>query len=148
MIKLIQQLVGLNTVLLGKVRSIQAYDEAMALRSSGDFKKAIPLLQESSELGNERAMCFLGVSYLNGQGIAENGKLAEKWLVASVEAGYEPAESVLGMAYVTGKAGHTIKIDKGRALLEKAAAGGDEQSARMLEMMDKRVGLFKNLKRK
>jgi TPR repeat protein len=40
-----------------------------------------------------------------GNGVAENGEEAERWLKRAEEAGYNEAASVLGTAYATGKAG-------------------------------------------
>jgi TPR repeat protein len=45
-------------------------------------------------------------------------------------------------------AGIKVDIPNAREMLTFAAAKGDEQSARMLGMMDRGEGMFKNLKRK
>jgi TPR repeat protein len=50
------------------------------------------------------------------------------------------------MAYATGKAGVKPNDKLARELLTQAAAEGDQQSAEMLDMMDKRKGIFKHLK--
>jgi hypothetical protein len=52
------------------------------------------------------------------------------------------------MALVTGKAGVKIDLERGRKILEYAAKKGDGQSARMLDAMDKGIGMFRGLKRK
>lgn len=65
------------------------------------------------------------------------------WLKQAVDAGYEEAISVLGMAYATGKAGCRRDAEFGRRLLSQAAEAGDEKSRRMLEMMDKGEGIFR-----
>jgi hypothetical protein len=147
MLNFIKQLVGINGVLLGKIRAVQAFDEALALRDDHKYKDAIPLLVESAELGNERAMSILGAALLMGEGTPENGREAVRWLEKSIELGYEPSISVLGMAYATGKAGVTIDIPKATEMLTHAADRGDEQSARMLSMIEKGEGMFRHLKR-
>lgn len=148
MLNLIKSLVGLNVAMSNKIRSVQACEEGLAFSNAKEFKKAFPLLLEASELGNEKAMSVLGSMYLLGQGTPENGVEAVRWLENSVKMGFDDAISVLGMAYVTGKAGVKIDIEKGRAMLIQAAESGDEQSARMLGMMDRREGMFRHLKKK
>jgi TPR repeat protein len=148
MIKLISNLLSLNVVLANKVRSIKAFEEGLAFNDAGEFKQAFPLMLESAELGHEKAMCLLGTMYLMGQGIAENGREALRWLEKSRELGYEESVSVLGMAYATGKAGIKIDLEKGREMLADAAERGDEQSARMLGMIDRGEGMFRGLKKR
>ena len=148
MIKLISNLLSLNVVLANKLRSIKAFEEGLAFNDAGEFKKAFPLMLEAAELGHEKAMCLLGTMYLMGQGIAENGREALRWLEKSRELGYEESISVLGMAYATGKAGIKIDLEKGRELLAYAAERGDEQSARMLGMIDRGEGMFRGLRKR
>jgi len=147
-IKLISNLLSLNVVLANKLRSIKAFEEGLAFNDAGEFKKAFPLMLEAAELGHEKAMCLLGTMYLMGQGIAENGREALRWLEKSQELGYEESISVLGMAYATGKAGIKIDLEKGRELLAYAAERGDEQSARMLGMIDRGEGMFRGLRKR
>ena len=148
MIKLISNLLSLNVVLANKLRSIKAFEEGLAFNDAGEFKKAFPLMLEAAELGHEKAMCLLGTMYLMGQGIAENGREALRWLEKSQELGYEESISVLGMAYATGKAGIKIDLEKGRELLAYAAERGDEQSARMIGMIDRGEGMFRGLRKR
>jgi TPR repeat protein len=147
MLKLIGNLLALNAALAGKVRSVQAYDEALSLHVAGEFKLAYPLMREAAELGNENAMGLLGSMYLLGQGIKEDGVQAERWLTKSIEGGYEDAISVLGMAYATGKAGVKIDFDKAIPMLTQASDRGDERAARMLSMIENGEGMFKRLKK-
>lgn len=129
-------------VQLNKVKATQVFDEAIALHGAKEFKKSLPLMISAAELGHAQAMSILGTMFLLGQGTAENGKEAEKWLMKSVEAGFAEAESVLGMAYATGKAGVKVNHVMAKKLLNKAAESGDEQSKEMLRMMDKGIGIF------
>ena len=124
-----------------------AYDEAMVFYRAKDFKQALPLMTEASELGNAQAMSILGTMYLMGEGVKEEGLQAIVWLQRSIDAGFVDATSVLGMAYATGKAGVKIDIPKARKMLAYSAENGDKQSARMLSMMDRGDGMFKHLKK-
>ena len=147
MLKFIQQLIDLNGVLMAKARSATVYDEALALHGAKEYSKAFPLMKEAAVLGSLPAMSILGSMYLLGKGVPENGVEAERWLKQAVDGGFEGAISVLGMAYATGSAGIRINIPLARQLLTRAAEKGDQQSARMLKMMDKGEGMFRNLKK-
>ena len=148
MLKLISNLINLNAALACKARSLIAHEEAMVFYSTKNFKEALPLMIEASELGNAEAMSILGSMYLMGTGVKEDGLLAVNWLQRSVDAGFEDAISVLGMAYATGKAGVKIDVQKAREMLTYCADKGNEQSARMLSMMDRGDGMFRHLKKK
>ncbi len=147
MFKFIQYLINLNSALAGKIRATQPYDEGLAFHRGKEYTKAFPLIREAAELGHDAAMTVYGSMFLLGQGVKEDGKQAEYWLKQAVDAGYEGAIPVLGMAYATGKAGCRRDLELGRKLLTRAAESGDEQSRRMLEMMDKGEGIFQGLKR-
>jgi TPR repeat protein len=86
--------------------------------------------------------CVLGSMYLLGQGVNEDGEHAVEWLSKSLNNGYVEAGSVLGMAYVTGKAGLKIQREKGTELLKTASNAGDAQAKEMLKLMSKGVGIF------
>ena len=147
MLKFIQQLIDLNSALLARARSATKYDEALALYEVKEYSKAFPVMKEAAELGSLPAMSILGSMYLLGRGVPENGAEAERWLKQAVEGGYEGAISILGMAYATGSAGVQTDIPLARQLLTQAAEKGDEQSARMLAMMDKGEGMFRRLRK-
>ena len=142
----VSNLLNLNAFLMNKIRATQAYDEALAYGNAKEHRKAAPLLKEAAELGNADAMAVYGSALLLGTGVKENGAEAVKWLQLAIDKKQVGAASVLGMAYATGKAGVKPNHKLARELLAKAAAEGDQQSAEMLDMMDKRKGIFKHLK--
>ena len=142
----ISNLLNLNVFLMNKIRAIQAYDEALAYGKAKEHRKAAPLLKEAAELGNADAMAVYGSALLLGTGVPENGAEAVKWLQLAIERKQIGAASVLGMAYATGKAGVRPNHKLARELLTQAADEGDQQSANMLDMMDKKKGIFKHLK--
>jgi TPR repeat protein len=146
MIKLVQGLFGLTTALMAKAKSETLFEQALNLNEAGRYQEAFPLMKEAAEAGNLRAMSLLGGMYLLGRGVRENGKEAERWLRQAVDGGFTDASSVLGMAYATGKAGVKRNIRLAREMLSKAAAEGEEQSRQMLEMIEKRQGMFRNAK--
>jgi TPR repeat protein len=147
MLKFIQHLIDLNGALLAKAKSATTYEEALALYEAKEYTKALPLMKEAAELGSLPAMSVLGSMYLLGRGTSENGVEAQRWLKKAVDGGFEGAISVLGMAYATGSAGIKINIPLASQILTLAAENGEQQSARMLEMMNKGEGMFRNIKK-
>jgi TPR repeat protein len=147
MLKFIEQLLSLNNALLAKAKSATKYDEALAAYEAKEYSKAFPVMKEAAELGSLPAMSILGSMYLLGRGARENGVEAERWLKRAVDSGFEGAISVLGMAYATGSAKIRIDIPLARQLLTQAAEKGDQQSVRMLKMMDKGEGMFRGVKK-
>ena len=146
MIKLVQGLFGLTTALMAKAKSETLFEQALNLNEAGQYKEAFPLMKEAAEAGNVRAMSLLGGMYLLGRGVSENGREAERWLKQAVDGGFTDAASVLGMAYATGKAGVKRNIRLAREMLSKAALEGEEQAREMLDAIDKRQGIFRNIK--
>lgn len=146
MLRMLSAALNTITVLTNKVRSVQAFDEAVAYYNNKQYGKAFPMMEEAAKSGNARAMSMLGSMYALGYGVKENGNQAVKWLVKATENGDQEAVSVLGMVYVTGKGGAPRRMEEGIALLEKAAATGDEQSVRMLSAIRNREGIFRKLR--
>lgn len=140
--RIFNKVIAWSDGLLNKAKAIQAYDEALALHGAKEYKKSLPIMKMAADLGHPPAMSILGSMYLLGQGTMENGIEAEKWLKKSIESGFIEAESLLGMAYATGKAGVKINHEMAKKLLNKAAESGDEKSREMLLMMEKGVGIF------
>lgn len=138
----IKKLIDKNGKKLDEIRAISAYDEALTFHSSKEYKKSLPKMLEAAVLGNPAAMCLLGSMYLLGQGVKEDGEHAVEWLSKSLDKGYFEAGSILGMAYVTGKAGVIIQREKGSELLKAAADSGDVQAKKMLLAMSKGEGIF------
>ena len=141
--RLLSKLVAYAKSLQNKSKAIQLYDVALAHYSSKKYRNAFPLMRESAQLGDKNAMAILGSMYLLGQGTYENGEESIKWLHKAVDAGQTDAIGVLGMAYATGVA--KVKKDKKLALefLNKAAELGDQKSVKMLSMMQKKEGMFR-----
>jgi len=141
--RLLSKLVAYAKSLQNKSKAIQLYDVALAHYSSKKYRNAFPLMRESAQLGDKNAMAILGSMYLLGQGTYENGEESLKWLHKAVDAGQTDAIGVLGMAYATGVA--KVKKDKKLALefLNKAAELGDQKSVKMLSMMQKKEGMFR-----
>ena len=144
--QLLRNLIALNSALFDRVRASKRYDEALAYYTAREYQKAFLFMSEAAQFGSLDAMSLLGSMYLLGQGVPEDGRQAEAWLKRAVDGGYEGAVPVLGMAYATGKAGIPVNLNLAREMLTVAAANGDQQSARMLEMMANGEGMFRKQK--
>lgn len=142
--KLTSKLLAYADSLQNKNKAIQLYDEALAHYSSKKYRNAFPVMREAAQLGEKNAMALLGSMYLFGQGTYENGEESLKWLRKAVDAGQTDAIGVLGMAYATGKG--KVKRDMKLALeyLNKAAELGDQKSIKMLDMIQKKEGMFRH----
>jgi TPR repeat protein len=138
----LKKIIDKNGRKLDEFRATSAYDEALNFHNEKDYKKALPKMLEAAVLGHPPAMCLLGSMYLLGQGVKEDGEHAVEWLLKSIDKGYFEASSVLGMAYVTGKAGVKIQRDYGIKLLKDAAESGDTQAQQMLALISKGEGIF------
>jgi hypothetical protein len=146
MLKLIPNLFYLATALTAKAKSEALFDQALTLNEAGNYKEAFPLMKNVAEAGNVRAMSLLGSMYLMGKGVPENGNEAERWLKRAADEGYLDAASVLGMAYATGKSGIKRNVRLAKELLMRAASSGDQKAKQMLEAIERRQGVFRNLK--
>lgn len=145
--RLVEWLNSRALALYSKTKADTIYHEAISLHQQKNYKAAAPLMIQAAELGKPEAMTVLGSMYLLGQGVKEDGQKAVHWLQKAIDARYEGAVSILGMAYATGKAGVKIDIHKAREMLTAAAKNGDEKSSKMLEMMAKGEGVFAKLKK-
>jgi TPR repeat protein len=141
--KIISKLWAFVERIENKEKSTQLYDEALSHYKSKRFRNAFPLMKEAALLGEKNAMVLLGSMILLGQGTYENGEESLKWLHKAVDAGQTDALGVLGMAYATGAG----KVKRNRKLaleyLNKAAKLGDQKSIKMLEMIQKKEGVFR-----
>lgn len=142
--KIISKLWAYADSLQNSSEATQLYDKALNQYKSKKYRNAFPLMKEAALLGEKNAMALLGSMILMGQGTYENGEEALKWLNKAVEAGQTDALGVLGMAYATGAG--KVKRNKKLALefLNKAAQHGDQKSITMLNMMQKKEGMFRN----
>ena len=73
--------------------------------------------------------------------LSENGTEAERWLKWQWRR-LRRSGLRLRYAYATGKAGIKVNLPLAREMLTAAAGKGDQQSGRMLDMMDTGKGCF------
>lgn len=72
-----------------------AYQElAFSYEEDSDYKKALPLLEKASELGNTFAMEHLGKYYFFGEHVEQNYEKAYEYFSKATEQDMEPQENV------------------------------------------------------
>lgn len=143
MLKFIRNLINLNVVLATKTRSLMAYDEAMVFRRVNDYKQALPLMLEASDLGNPHATIEAATMMLRGQGTACDWKRAAEYLALGIERNVANVHFNLGMIFGIG--GHGLKRDLTKAeyhLCQAQKLDGDASAEQMLLMLRKRQGPF------
>jgi hypothetical protein len=88
-------------------------DDAAAAMGAGDHSRALLLLRPLARDGNADAQYLLG-SLLSGggNGVAQDGGEAVKWLARAAEQGHHQAANTLGMMYVSGLG---VKMDEAKA---------------------------------
>jgi TPR repeat protein len=67
------------------------------------YKKAIPILNESAEAGNDIAQKFLGDCYDTGRGVSKNRTEAVKWYRKAADQGLAASQYELGVGYAVGE---------------------------------------------
>jgi TPR repeat protein len=73
-----------------------------AAYEKGDFAAALGEWQPLAEEGDVDAQLGLGELYLQGQGVAQDFKVAAEWLTKAAEGGHPRAQAMLGGLYATG----------------------------------------------
>jgi len=134
-----------------------------------DYKEAVKLFTKAAEQGVSRAQNNLGDCYLSGKGVTKDSKEAMKWYTRAVErgeakaqhgcislwyslelvkravSGESKAQISLGHCYYCGK--HGVAIDHKEAVkwFTKAAEQGDEQSKKMLKILQKKPNIISKI---
>jgi TPR repeat protein len=81
-------------------------------------------LRLRAERGSLAAQSILGLSYLHGEGVAQDLEEAFRWLTSAAERGAARAEAWLGSMYESGL-GVPVDLVRARALYQGAASKGE-----------------------
>ena len=73
-----------------------------AAYEKGDYAAALGEWQPDAEEGDVDAQLGLGELYLQGQGVAQDFRIAAEWMTKAAEAGEPKAQAMLGGLYATG----------------------------------------------
>lgn len=104
---------------------------AYELDKSGRHDQSFMLFSQCAERGNPPAMIYLSLMHELGLGTPRDAGKATDWLRRAAEAGYSVGQYHYGKALIHGR-GVVADPARGRAWLERAAAQGDRDAARLL----------------
>ena len=124
----------LSVLLVGGMCHAQTMAESMALLDEGKYQEAIAILNTEARRGDAQAQYLLGVLYDNGQGVAQDYKLARSWFEKAAAQGQASAQYHLGFMY---EAGRGMPHNNQQALhwYGLAAAGADPNAQYRLALM-------------
>ncbi len=85
-----------------KAKEIVSEKEGVEYYQRGEYKKALPLLQQAADSGNAAAHYYLGLIHLKNNHKEESGKNACNCFVKSADSGYQKAYLKSAGCYLTG----------------------------------------------
>ncbi|TPW14534.1 MAG: Sel1 repeat-containing protein [Halothiobacillaceae bacterium] len=133
---------------------VLAADDAMSFELPPD----VAAMEEQANKGNVEAQRNLGLEYLFGKKVTQDGLTAEQWLLAAAKAGDAAAQTALGYLYEEGigiakELGFIQKSNTGKhknhdaalKLLTRAASWGDAYAqANLADMYEQGLGVKQN----
>ncbi|MGE0384690.1 MAG: tetratricopeptide repeat protein [Gammaproteobacteria bacterium] len=109
------------------------FNDGAVAYSMGDYERALQTLRPLAETANHAyAQYYLGVMYMNGQGVPQDFKQAAKWLRSAAEKGVSSAQSKLAQLYIDGR-GVPRDMEFAFAWLSTSVKLGNARAAAMLE---------------
>ncbi len=81
-------------------------------------------------------MMWLGVAYLNGDGIPRDDVTGASWIRKAAELGDVDGARMMGQIYLTGRGVAASDLDVSRAWLQRAIARGDKEAAKLLAQIN------------
>ena len=93
---------AVGLMLAGPV-SAQDFEKGLAAGRAGDYATAMQELRPLADQGNGRAQYFLGMMYLNGQGVPQDYVEALKWHRLAAAQGVAMAQNDLAVMYELGQ---------------------------------------------
>jgi TPR repeat protein len=133
-----------NDDLLGLIRAAELEMQARENVKS-KFRKALPLLQKSAEVGDARAMYYLGQVYDRGRGVVQDYAKAREWYQKAAAASNIAAMNRLGELYEHGTYYHGRRFDEDCAkaceYYQRAAASGNANAMYRVGLLYKKEGL-------
>lgn len=143
MLTFLKNIIGLNSLLAGKIQADRLYGEAEAFMNAKEFKSAFNLMKQSSDAGNKFAPVNVAMMLLKGQGTSANWKDAVTYLQLAIARENENVHIILGTIY--GMGGYGLKRDNKMAeyhLNQSIDVDHDSAGEQMLSMLKKREGVF------
>jgi TPR repeat protein len=81
----------------------ELFDSGIKQYGEGHYTEALRLYQKAAEQGDAQAQFYLGVMYLNGQGVSQNDAKAVEWWQKATDQGNAYSQNNLGAMYSRGR---------------------------------------------
>lgn len=107
------------------------YELGIEYYNNQEYSKAVEHLRKAAEQGNADAQCWLGICYVNGDGVTQNYTEAAKWIRKAAEQGNADAQYCLGLCYYNGD-GVTQNKTEAVKWIRKAAEQGNADAQHSL----------------
>ena len=117
-------------------------DEGIALYQKQDYQHAKPYFEQAQQAGHMKAPRYLGLMYLNGEGVAKNAQTAFAYFTQAAEAGDITGQYWLGYCYENG-VGTAKDMTQAVRWYQKSAARGDHVSQPAIDALN-RLGVKTN----
>ena len=117
-------------------------DEGIALYQKQDYQHAKPYFEQAQQAGHMKAPRYLGLMYLNGEGVAQNAQTAFAYFTQAAEAGDITGQYWLGYCYENG-VGTAKDMTQAVRWYQKSAARGDHVSQPAIDALN-RLGVKTN----
>ncbi len=109
--------------------ALAEFTEAVMAHAQGRYDQALMMLRPLAETAHHPyAQYYLGIMYLNGQGMTPDAKEARRWLTSAAEQGVAQAQYRLGQMYAKGQGGPK-DMETAYAWFGVAAELGNNQAA-------------------
>jgi uncharacterized protein len=113
-------------------------DDGRAARLRGDYATAVRLFRLAADQGDAIAQQYLGVMYIDGEGVPQNYAEAFKWYRLAADQSIANAQLCLGSMYATGK-GVTQDYVRAHMWFNLSAAQGNENAENARDNIAKRM---------
>jgi hypothetical protein len=120
------------------------YDDAVAANLRGDHSAELKITRPRAAKGEAWAQYFLGLSYMNGEGVAKNGLEAVKWFRLAAAQGYASAQFNLGHMYSNGEGVKQDHFEAVRWYRLAAAEGLKEAQFNLAKKYEKGQGVLED----
>lgn len=117
-------------------------DQGIALYQKQDYRHAMPYFEQAQQAGHMKAPRYLGLMYLNGEGVAQNVQTAFAYFTQAAAAGDITGQYWLGYCYENG-VGTEKDMTQAVRWYQKSAARGDHVSQPAIDALN-RLGIKAN----
>ena len=114
----------------------------IAFYQKHDYAQALPYFEQAQQAGHMKAPRYLGLMYLNGEGIAKNAQTAFAYFTQAAAAGDITGQYWLGYCYENG-IGTAKDMTQAVRWYQKSAERGDHVSQPAIDALN-RLGIKAN----